>query len=280
MKGKIAFVILSLLAISACNQQTEKAGKGVIVSIGSETLTREALEASIPLGLSKQDSLIAAENFIQLWIQDELMYEIANKNVADKDEIERLVENYRQALIIYRYQEQLVQEKLSKAISKKNITDYYEEHIDNFKLDSPLIKGMFLKIPSDAPNIDDVRNWYKSTKQKDIESLDKYIVKNAVTYDDFLNHWVDLQSIKDKLPTGKLEENILQRNIEVRDSSFYYFLSIHDYLRPGDFEPEEHAEPYIREILINQKKTDFLRGVENDLYNKALKKGRIKFHIE
>ena len=280
MKGKIVFVILSLLAFSACKRQTEKASKDAIVAIGNHVLSREELEAYIPKSISTQDSLIAAENFIQLWIQEELIYDIASKNVADKKEIERLVENYRQSLIIYRYQEQLVREKLSKAISQKEIRQYYEEHKENFKLDNPLIKGMFLKIPSNASDIENVRVWYKSAKTKDIESLDKYIVKNAVSYDDFLDHWVDLQSVKDKLPTGKPDENMLQRYIEVQDSSFFYFINIRDYLRPGDFEPIEHAEPYIKEILVNQKKADFIRSVENDLYNEALKKGKIKFHIE
>jgi len=280
MKGKIAFVLLSLLIISACKQQKEKVSKDIIVSIGNLSLTRKELESYVPKGLSKQDSVTSAENFIQLWIQEELMYEIASKNVADKQEIEHLVDNYRQSLIIYRYQEQLVQEKLSKVISSNDIKQYYEEHKENFKLDNPLIKGMFLKIPSNAPNIEDVRVWYKSTKTKDLENLDKYIVKNAVSYDDFIDHWVDLESIKNKLPAGKLEQNLQQKYIEVQDSSFIYFINIQDYLGSGDLEPIEHAEPYIKEILVNQKKADFIRSVENDLYNQALKKGRIKFHIE
>ena len=280
MKGKIAFVLLSLLIISACKQQKEKVSKDIIVSIGNLSLTRKELESYVPKGLSKQDSVTSAENFIQLWIQEELMYEIASKNVADKQEIEHLVDNYRQSLIIYRYQEQLVQEKLSKVISSNDIKQYYEEHKENFKLDNPLIKGMFLKIPSNAPNIEDVRVWYKSTKTKDLENLNKYIVKNAVSYDDFLDHWVDLESIKNKLPAGKLEQNLQQKYIEVQDSSFIYFINIQDYLGPGDLEPIEHAEPYIKEVLVNQKKADFIRSVENDLYNNALKKGRIKFHIE
>jgi len=280
MRGKIALVILSLLTFSACKQQTEEVSKGIIVALGNQVLTVEELESYLPKGVSKQDSLIFAENFIQLWIQERLMYEIANENVADKEEIERLVENYRQSLVIYRYQEQLVQEKLSKTVSQKDIKQYYEEHKENFKLDNPLIKGMFLKIPSEAPNIEKVRVWYKSTKPSDIENLDKYIVKNAVSYDDFLDHWVRLESVKDKLPAGKLEGSLQQKHIELRDSSFYYFINILNYLRPGDFEPVEYAEPYIREILINQKKADFIRNVENDLYNKALKKGKIKFHKE
>ncbi|MCL2650663.1 MAG: peptidyl-prolyl cis-trans isomerase [Candidatus Azobacteroides sp.] len=280
MKGKIVFVILSLLATFGCKQKSEEVSKGVIVTIGNESLTRQVLEAYIPNGISKQDSLVVAENFIRFWIQETLMYDIATKNVADKDEIKRLVENYRHALIIYRYQEQLVQEKLSKTISEKDIKQYYQDNIESFKLDAPLVKGMLLKIPSDAPKINDVRIWYKSTKPQDLESLDKYIVQNAVSYDNFLDHWVDLESIKDKLPTKELEKNVLQKYIELQDSSFCYFINFQNYLAAGDYEPIEHAEPFIKEILINRKKTDFLRNIEADLYNKALKEGKIKFHIE
>ena len=282
MKGKTVYVILSLLVAFGCKQEAGETSKDVIVTVGNESLTRQIFDASVPKGLSKQDSLIVAENFIQFWIREALMYEIAEKNVADKKEINRLVENYRQALVIYRYQEQLIQEKLSKAISEKDIKQYYNENKENFKLDIPLVKGMLLKIPSDAPKINDVRVWYKSTKPKDIENLDKYIVQNAVSYDDFLDHWVDLESLKDKLPAKELGKNVSQRqrHIELQDSSFYYFISLHDYLAEGDYGPVEHVEPFIKEILIIRKKTDFLKSIENDLYNKALKEEKIKFHIE
>lgn len=280
MKGKIVSVLLSLLVVFGCKETSGEASKDVIVSVGNESLTQQVLETHIPKGLSEQDSLITAENFIRFWIQEILMYEIAAKNIADKQEINRLVENYRQALVIYRYQEQLVQEKLSKTISEKDIEQYYMNNKENFVLDNPIVKGMLLKIPSDAPKINDVRIWYKSTKVKDIESLDKYIVQNAVSYDDFLDHWVDLPTLKEKIPAGGLGKNATQRHIELRDSSFYYFIILEDYLAAGDYEPIEYAEPFIKEILINQKKTDFLRGIENDLYNKALKEGKIKFHIE
>ena len=279
MKGILACVLLSLLAVFGCKQQTEEASKDIIVSVNNETLSRNELEISIPNGLLKQDSIIAAENYIRFWIQEALMYDVANKNIADKEEIDRLVRNYRHSLIIYRYQEQLVQENLSKNISNEEINRFYEENKSNFKLDVSLVKGILLKIPIDAPQISDVREWYQLKKPKDVESLDKYIVKNAVSYDDFRDHWIDLESINEKLPKKELNASSLQRKfIEQQDSSFYYFLNVQAYLLPGNSEPEEYAKAYIKEILINQKKKDFLKNVENDLYNSALKKEKIKFH--
>ncbi len=278
MKVIFAFILLSLLAFFGCNQKPEEAGKGVIVTVNNSKLTKSELEANIQDGTSKEDSLIVAENYIRSWVQDILMYDVAKQNVADKAEIEKLVENYRRSLIIYRYQEQLVQEKVSKTISQEEISKYYKENINNFDLDVPLVKGILLKIPINAPQINYVREWYKSKKQQDIEKLDKYIVKNAVSYDDFHERWIDWNIIKDKLPNNNLDVNILEKKfIELQDSSFCYFLNIQSFLLPGSTEPEEYAENYIREILVNQKKANFLKNMENDLYENALKKGKIKF---
>jgi len=280
MKGKFSLVILSLFAVLGCSEKTTReADKDFIVSVDNQVLTLQELKKHIPEGVSSQDSIIAAEHYIQFWIQDILMYDVASKNISNKEEIDQLVENYRRSLVTYQYQEQLVEEKLSKKISEEEIDRYYKENRDHFKLDVTLIKGQLIVVPKDAPHLKDVRSWYKSSKPKDLESLDKYIVQNAVTYDSFYDNWVDLNTIEEKLPVNDLKSSDLQsKYVELQDSTFCYFLHIQSYILPGSIGPEEYMEDFIKEILINQKKVDFLRAVETDVYNTALKRGRIIFH--
>jgi hypothetical protein len=51
-------------------------------------------------------------------------------------------------------------------------------------------------------------------------------------------------------------------------------------LQAGDNAPYEFAKPVIREILINQRKLDFLKKTEEDLYQRAIDKGEIQFYNE
>ncbi|MDR1373213.1 MAG: hypothetical protein LBJ17_08910 [Dysgonamonadaceae bacterium] len=101
-------IIISLLLIS-CNGWT--LGDAPIVKVRNSVLYRYDLEKNVLSGLSSSDSTIAAEHFVRRWIIDALVYEIAKKNVRDIDDIELMVEKYRRSLLIYRYQEQLLNEK-------------------------------------------------------------------------------------------------------------------------------------------------------------------------
>lgn len=64
-----------------------------------------------------------------------------------------MVEEYRRSLVRYRYQERLVEEKLKTDIRESDKLNYYEENQKKFILDKGLIKGLFLKIPVDAPDL-------------------------------------------------------------------------------------------------------------------------------
>ncbi len=275
MRNFFVFVILSLLAV-ACNHSQSTSGD-MIVSVGDEVLTKEEMHAMFPVGLSQGDSIILAEHFIQTWIRDELLYRVAAKNISNKAEIDRLVDNYRKSLVIYQYQDRLVSEKVSREIGEEELLKYYEENRDKFQVDRPLFKGLFIKVPVDAPQLNQIREWYKSAKPAALENLDKYSVQNAVVYDNFYDRWVSQSEIEDHLPDGTNAELVKGKPIELQDIDYCYFLNISERLNPGDPAPFVYVENTIREILINQKKLDFLQQTENTLYETALKKGEIKF---
>lgn len=272
-------VILSFLGVS-CKRETPK-NIDRVVKVGDNYLSEEELNQSLPSYFSQEDSLIGAEHFIRTWINDNLLYEVAKKNITDKQHIETLVENYRKSLIIYEYQEQLVNEKLSREISNEEIINYYENNKDKFQLDRPIIKGLLLRIPIDAPQIAQVRSWYKSITPASIEKIEKYSVQNASSYDYFVDNWVDFDELMNNWPVDYSNiPDVIQQNahIEQKDDKYYYFLTITDYLLPGDNAPFEYAESVVKEMLINQKKIDFLKNTEDDLYNKAIKNGQIVFY--
>jgi hypothetical protein len=255
----------------------------VIVQVGDKILTKQELEENLSSRFLTEDSTLAAEHYIRMWITDNLLYDVANKNIADQDKIDQLVDNYRRSLVIYQYQEQLINEKLSSEMNDEVLLEFFETNRDKFQMDRPLIQGFFLKVPIDAPHIDKIKTLYKPNFPSSIDDVEKYSVQNAVSYDYFIDHWIDFYEWMDNWPVNYRNElDVLKRRsfLEQRDEHFYYFLYIHDFLLPGDNAPFEYAQPVIREIIINQKKMEFLRGIEENLYNKALNNGQIKFYEE
>lgn len=277
----IAFV--SLLCSCGGTQPVEHTD--VLVRVKEKNLEREEIETQIPHGVSSADSLLLAESLVKRWVKDALIYDVALRNLEGKERkaVDKLVEEYRHSLIRYRYQEQLIKERLSSELQESDKMKYYEENKNKFILDKALIKGLFLKIPVDAPGIADVKKWYKSTSEASLENIEKYCLQNATIYDYFYDKWVDFDQVMGNIPIRLTNEDAFlkaNKHIEVSDSLYYYLLNIKEFLPKGDVAPFEYASPQIIEMMINLRKVDFLKEFEEELYNDAVRSGDVKFQTE
>jgi len=280
---RVYFILLTLsVSLFACKKAIQTDEPDALVKVNDRILTRNEVESLIPKGTTSADSLLLAESYIKKWVKDELVLKIAQRNLgSDKETIDKLVDAYRRSLLRYRYQEKLIQEKLSNEIQESDVLTYYDTNKAKFVLDKNLIKGLFLKVPADAPNLSEVKTWYKSGNVASLEKIEKYSIQNAAIYEYFFDKWVDFDEIRNNIPNQiSNPESFLRTNkiLEVTDSSFCYFLNIRQVLLKGQVEPFEYAEPRIREILINQRKLDFIKEFEEELYNDALDGGDVIFY--
>ena len=102
------------LALSSC-QSKQPVENGFVAKLSNRTITQAELTEAMPKHLSEADSMIWTESYIKQQLKDELIYEVAQRNLDDRNrnEIDRLVDAYRRSLIRYKYQEQLTKERLS-----------------------------------------------------------------------------------------------------------------------------------------------------------------------
>lgn len=271
----IAFVFL----LTACNNRQSIEGDA-LVEVNGQMLYETELKRFIPTGISSADSLLFAENYIKKWVKDKLIYDVALKNLDDLHEVESLVEAYKQSLIRQRYQERLVTERLSSNIRESDKLIFFEENQERFRLNNAIIKGLFLKIPVEAPGLDEVKKWYKSNSTESLEKIEKYCIQNANIYEYFYDRWIDFDEVSDNIPVPITNENtFLKANkfVEVTDSMFCYLLNIQEYIPAGSVAPYDYAESRIVEMLINQKRKDFVEKIENELYTDAVRRGYVKF---
>lgn len=276
--------LLFVVLLCACKGSQPMDVADALVSLNGRTLNRSDVTRFIPRGASYADSLLLAENIIKKWIKEELVYDVALRNLGgEREEVDKLVEDYRRSLIRYRYQERLIEEKLKADILESDKLSYFENNQPAFILDKGLIKGLFLKIPIDAPGLADVKKWYKSRDVDSIEKIEKYSVQNATIYEYFYDKWVDFDEVMGNIPMQVSDaKTFLKTNkfVEVADSSYCYLLNISEYLPSGDVAPYEYASAHITEMLVNQRKVEFLRKFEDELYNDAIRSGDVVFHSE
>lgn len=254
-----------------------------IVSVNEKVLYKSDLENALAEGLNSTDSATSAEAYIRMWINEELIYDKAKQNITDPDRIEELVNKYRQSLTVFTYLEQLLKEELSKKISEKELKDYYDLNPDNFKLESSLVKGLFLKVPKSSPELNNLRQWYKSNKESAIENIEKASIQNTVIYDYFYDKWISIDDIVSNIPVPIADPNQFvktNKNFETQDSLYVYLLHIEEYALAGSNAPYIYAKPQITEIIMNRHREEFLKQFEKDLYDKAMSSDDIQYYIK
>ena len=275
-------VLCLVMSFVGCTKKHDHKGKTPLVEVNGKFLYQEDLQAALPLNLSKDDSVLFAESYVRNWIEDALLFEKAEDNVRDSEKIKALVESYRKALVMHAYQEELIKQQLAEEIKQEEIVDFYEKNKSLFVLENPIAKGLFIKVPLQSSGLGDVRRWYKKNTQDAIEQLEKYSLRNAVTYDYFYDQWRPLEEIGAMMPIQKWEaesRNLVQnRNVELKDTAFHYFLHVEEYQEKGEQKPLDFAQEEIKEILINLKRVEFINRVKEDLYFQASDKNEIIYY--
>ena len=276
----VVFTLAQL--VFGCAQEQDHKGRIPLVGVAGKFLYQDDLQAALPLNLTADDSVLFAESYIKNWVEDVLLFDKAEGNIPDSEKINSLVESYRKALIMHTYQEALVRQKLSDEITSDEVLEYYEKNKQLFLLDKPLVKGVFLKVPLKSSKLSDVRRWYKRNTQDAIEQLEKYSLLNAVTSDYFYDQWRPLDEIEALIPnrTWNADSDYLEknRNVELKDTAYHYFLHIEEYQGKGTQKPLDFAEEEIKETLINLKRVEFINGVKDDLYHQASDKNKIIYY--
>jgi len=284
MKYSLLFMLFVLLSTSCYRMGSKQSSMETLVRVNDRILTREEVESQIPKGISSEDSLIRAASLIKKRIIELLMDDVAYQNLGDeKAEIDKLANEYRRLLIRHRYQERMVNDKVSATLRESDLIAYYEENKEQFVLSNNLIKGLFLKVPVKAPGIDNIRSWYQSKTAESLEKIEKYSLQNALIYDYFFDQWVDFNDVMEKMPhhiANPTQFLRVNNHLEVSDSASIYFLNISDRLLVGQAAPFEYVQPQIYSMLLNKQKIDYLRDFGERLYVDAVKNGSVKFVSE
>ena len=280
--NKIGCLIIGLLVMSGCSGSFNHQGKTPLVEVGDAFLYKEDLDAALPVGIHDKDSVRFAEDYIRNWVEDVLLYGKAEGNIPDNEKIDQQVAAYRRALIMHTYQEELVRQKLGNEVSEEEIEAYYEAHAAQFRAEQPYIQGLFMKVPVQTRNLNRVRNWYKRNTQDAIDGLEKFSIAHAVSYEYFYDRWRPVSEFALKMPLEALETDMdylkRNKNVEVRDTVYCYFLHVEQFLPKGDPLPLEYAKNEIKEIIINLKRVAFINQMKNDLYREASENNDIIYY--
>ncbi|MDP2113884.1 MAG: hypothetical protein Q8K69_07480, partial [Bacteroidota bacterium] len=140
------FSIIFALLLTACHLFVETGEP--IAQVGKHVLTMEELAKNIPDYLDETDSSLWADDYIKRWIQSELLLLKAEENLkAEMKDVSKELDEYRNSLIVYRYKNELMKQKMDTAVNEDDILKYFNENRENFILNRNIVKAIYIKVP-------------------------------------------------------------------------------------------------------------------------------------
>lgn len=251
----------------------------VIAQVGKHRLTQSDVRPFIPEGTSPDDSVRIVMRYINVWASEQIFADEAEKRLSkeEKDVTEEL-EEYRMALLRYRYEQRYINERLDTVITEEEIEDYYNAHAESFIAEVPVVKARFMRISKDSPNLSLIRKKMSSEKTEDLIEADSIAYSSADRYTDYGEKWIDMVELAKDFDTdyGSLLSSMRNSFIETTDAYGKVNVAyISEFVKAGDVLPMEYCENEIREILIGTRKHKLVTDLERDLMEDARDKGKL-----
>jgi hypothetical protein len=282
---KKVLLLIALGAACACqmvNRVSDTAaelfGDAVVARVGPHRLTRSELADYIPTGVSSEDSLGLAQQYIKAWAEELLFVDLAETRLSDDEkDVTKELEEYRRTLLKYRYEERYINERLDTLISDEEVRDYYQAHKDKFLVDRPLLKTRYMVIPAGSRNLRRLKELMASEDVVDAVAADSLAFTAAIKYVDSSDNWMDAILLARDLGTDEVSmmKALRGRFIELKgDDGNLRVAYVVDIVQKGSPAPLDYCAERIEDIILSARKHELVSGLERDLLNDALGKGK------
>jgi hypothetical protein len=274
--------ILFVFLIQSCNSEKKEILEQPLARVSDLFLYPSDIARQMPAGINGEDSIRIARRIIEEWIKDKLLLKKAEQYLVGSEyTIEKQLEDYRESLLTFKYKQEVILQNLDTIVNDEDIREYYSENSSNYLLNADMVRLTYAKIPVSAPEISLIRSIYRSDDDEDLAKLEKYCVAYAENYTIQSPEWIRFKDFILQIPLNTDNPGrYLNYNkaFEVKDSSYYYFIKVVDYIPETKPAPLEMVAGDIRSVLLNKKKITFLHELENTLYREGLSRNQAEIY--
>ena len=273
-------VILAIMAGCDFIKMRSDMSKGdenreAVARVNNTYLYKDELDGIAPLNALKEDSTARVEAYVDSWIRKELLIqEAARKININEAEVERKILDYRYSIIAYEYQSYYVKQNLDTTVLDPEIETYYKNNIDNFILKQNIIRATFIKVPKNAPQTKKIKDWVYSSNERDKTELKSYCLSFSVAYHISDSTWMIFDELVRNSPIVEIPNKVqfLKTNpyYETEDENFIFFLKVDEYRISDNVSPLEFVRDEIKNIILNKRKVELAKKLEDEVYNHAL----------
>lgn len=273
--------LLTLVVMTSC--LNNNSGKGLVVARCYEYKLYDTDLAGITTpDMSPADSIERVSNFINNWISQQILLHQAEQSLrSDQLDFSKELNTYRNSLVVYAYETQLIEQYLDTIVSDEEIEQYYEQNKDNFHLRHDMVRVAYAVVNTSSKNLKTIRDLLSNEDTLMIQQFNDLAEKDAILYSSDIDTWVRLDEMVSLIPIEIYNpQNFFKKNrfISYDDDGNKIMVRFDDYLLQDDISPLEVEYDNIKTLILLKRKQDLLRQMNTDLYNIAIKENAFEVY--
>lgn len=283
MQNKI-FLVFFILSVTSCTfffKETED--RKIIARVNENYLYYDDIKDLVSEDISKEDSALLVQNYINRWATQQLFFDGAKVNLSESQQeaFNKLVTQYKNDLYTKAYVEALVKRSIDTTITYEEAQEYYDANKEVFKLNEELIQFRYVHVDENMINFKDVETKFKRFNNEDKKELDSISIQfKSYSLNDSI--WIKVSQIINKISimTPENKNELLKKSnfVQLKDSLGVYLMHINNVLLRNDIAPLEYVKPTINQIVINKRKLEFIKQLEKDITKDAIKNQQFEIY--
>jgi hypothetical protein len=261
--------------------RNEEVDERVIARAYEQKLLWSDLRQVVPIGVAAEDSAALATQYINNWLRQRAVLHQAEMNLSDQaKDFQRQLADYRNSLVIYAYEEGLVQQKLDTVVRPWEMEQYLAENGANFELREPILRVRWVKIrEEDKRVVKRLEEAFLKGEAEPMHEVEMWLAQRGISFTDHSTSWTTESTLRNDLAmTGpKLPElGTAPRRIVHKETPFTWMIEVLEWKSAGEAAPLELVSTDIRSIIINRRKVQLLERMREDLYRQALENKHVE----
>ena len=279
--NKAIILLLSFLFVS-CNFFKQDNEKLPIARVNDTYLYFEDIKELVAQAISKEDSLLIVNNYINRWATQQLLIDqsIINLPQERQDDFDELVNDYKEDLYTEAYKSSIVSLQLDSTITQSQLQSFYDSNKENFKLNGELLKVRYIHVDENFSNLSKVKEILNRFNDEDKSSLNDLSIQfKSFNFNDSI--WVKKEALFEALPVLQSNSSqVLKKSNfkQLQDSLGVYLVKIEDILMTNDIAPLIYVEPTIKQIILNKRKLELIKNLERDITKDAIKNKKFEIY--
>ena len=280
---QLLFFSVIILSFTSCDL-LKKEKEGIpIARVHDAYLYQHDVIDLIPEGVSKEDSILRINNYINQWATQQLLINGAKLNLSQEKQMafDQLIKQYESDLYTKAYIEALVKQKIDTTVTMEEAQYVYERNLESFKLNEELIKFRYINVDLNNSALKEIEERLRRFNKEDIKILDSISIQfRSYSLNDSI--WIKVNQAVEKIPVLNPEnrKELLKKSnfMHLKDSLGLYLMQINEVLERNKIAPIEYVMPTIKQIVINKRKLEFIKQLEKDITKDAIKNGQFELY--